>query len=665
MTAGGRTITLLGRVAIATDGPASATAGPRGRRGELVFAYLAAEHHRLVSNDELADCLWPDGPPETWEAALRGVLTDVRRFLTDHGLEPSTVLTTVRRGHQMVLPADVVVDLDEARGSLAAARASLADGDAAGAATRAARAAGLGRLPFLPAHDGEWVDGIRRELETLTARALEVEARAHAQAGDPAAAASAAARLVEAEPFNEGAHQLRIRILGEAGDRAGALKAYEHCVAVLAAELGVEPSDATSAALRAATDRVAGPAAANGMAGLSVLVVEDHAFQRRTAVMLLRNLGVGEVSEAGDGAEALARLKEIGAPDVILCDIDMPGMDGVEFVRHVAETEGAGAVIIASALDAKVVQAVGSVSEGYGLQVLGAIEKPLTARRLGELLAAYRPRARPSVPAAGGWSISGDDARAAIDDGRISFLLQPIVDVATGQVTAVEASPGWDEPGRGSVPADAFVPVLERDGLLGSLFELALSQVCERLGATARDVDVPVAVALAPEALQDADLPDRVAGVARAASVDPGLIVFELEEEQFRHAPSAALDVLTRLRVKGFGVSLVGFGASRSRAGALTGLPLTEVQLAPALVSGAAADPARAQELEEAIEVARALDVVIVGDGCDGEEDLRLLLGLGCDRVQGSLIAGPMPVDHLAGWIAAWDPTRLVVGEPG
>ena len=77
----------------------------------------------------------------------------------------------------------------------------------------------------------------------------------------------------------------------------------------------------------------------------------------------------------------------------------MPGMDGVEFIRHVAEGELAGAVIIASGLDAKVIQAVRSVSEGYGLQVLGAVEKPLTARRLGELLAAYRPRRASPVAA--------------------------------------------------------------------------------------------------------------------------------------------------------------------------------------------------------------------------------------------------------------------------
>ncbi|MDT4914299.1 MAG: hypothetical protein QOC66_3427 [Pseudonocardiales bacterium] len=94
----GRTITLLGRVGVAPTAQFPDAAVWRGRRAELVFAYLAAEHGRQVTNDELADALWPDGLPETWEAGLRGVLTEVRRYLTESGLAPAVVLA---------LPAEV------------------------------------------------------------------------------------------------------------------------------------------------------------------------------------------------------------------------------------------------------------------------------------------------------------------------------------------------------------------------------------------------------------------------------------------------------------------------------------------------------------------------------------------------------------------------------
>ena len=141
--------------------------------------------------------------------------------------------------------------------------------------------------------------------------------RAHAQAGDLHAAAAAAERLVRAEPFSEPAHQLRIRVLGEGGDQAGAVAAYEHCRAVLASELGVRPSAATESVYREALASVpvagARETAAGGLAAYSVLVVEDHDFQRRTAVQLLRGLGVGTIAEAARRPGGAGRDRALGA----------------------------------------------------------------------------------------------------------------------------------------------------------------------------------------------------------------------------------------------------------------------------------------------------------------------------------------------------------------
>ena len=671
-----RTITLLGRVAIGPSGDAPEARASRGRRAELVFAYLAAEHHRLVTHDELADALWPHRLPDTWEAGLRGVLTELRRLLSDAGLDPGTVLTTMHRGYRMQLPAGVTLDLDDARESLAAARSCLAEGSAASAAERAARASSLAALPFRPNHEGEWVDGIRRELASINARALELETRAHAEAGDLAAASTSAERLVQTDPFNETAHQLRIRILGQAGDRSGAIRAFEHCRAVLAAELGVAPSDETTAAYRAAVDHDTPashphprPAATpGGVNDLSVLVVEDHDFQRRTAAMLLRNLGIGSVAEASDGVDALAVLRTTDPPDVILCDIDMPGMDGVEFIHHVAESELAGAVIIASALDAKVIDAVRAVSEGCGLQVLGVIEKPLTARRLGELLATYQRRWRhPAAPgdaSDAAFTITARDARTALVDGRITTQLQPVVDVATGRIAAANGVPRWSEPGRGWVPPGRFVPVLQRERLLAELSGLALAAACERgREFAALGLDLGITVEITLDGVRDTDLAANSAEVVRTSGVEPARISFSLDERALRTSPATALEVLTRLRVKGFGVSVGNFGTGRLGAELLGALPITEVQLAPVLVTGAPGEPSRVRALEEAVEAGRRLGVSIVGCGCDSGEDLRLLLELGCDRVAGTYIADAMPGDELPGWVAQWDPDRLVVGD--
>ena len=209
-----------------------------------------------------------------------------------------------------------------------------------------------------------------------------------------------------------------------------------------------------------------------------MLVVEDHDFQRRMAVQLLRGLGVGTITEAGDGEAALAAIARLGPPDVIVCDLEMPGMDGVEFIRHIAERELASAVIIASAMETKVVHAVEELAEAYGLQLLGAIEKPLTARRLAELLAAHR---REPAAGAGGEqraAVAAADVADALRGGRIVARFRPIVELATGSVSGAEAVPGWHDPDRGWIAPPAFMPALETEGLDGELIEHVLDLAC-------------------------------------------------------------------------------------------------------------------------------------------------------------------------------------------
>lgn len=118
------------------------------------------------------------------------------------------------------------------------------------------------------------------------------------------------------------------------------------------------------------------------LAERTVLVVEDHEFQRRTIRQILSNLGVGSVLEAADGEAALARLHELHIGDVLVCDLDMPGMDGVELLRLVALRADGPSIVIASGLSAEVLAAAEARARADGLTVLGAVRKPLTARRL-------------------------------------------------------------------------------------------------------------------------------------------------------------------------------------------------------------------------------------------------------------------------------------------
>jgi len=671
-------IVVLGGPSIDWGDGVTKPAALAGGRAELVFAYLAVEHARAVSRDELANALWPDLLPDSWAAALRSVVTEVRHFLEDAGLPGNQLITSARGGYQLHLPAGMTVDVDDARAALSKARDSIGAGDAPHAAASAARAAALSALPFLPSHDGEWVQSIREELERIHTAALELSARGYAMTRDFRAARTAAERLVRAEPYNEAGYRLLIDVLAQAGDRAGAVRVYEQCRDTLRAELGLEPSDETEASLEralSATAAAAPPASwpaapslerpsrsrAAGFDSYSVLVVEDHDFQRRTAVALLRRLGVGTVLDASDGDVALRLLGEASPPDVIICDIDMPGMDGVEFIRHVARRGLASAIAIASGLDRHLLETVRAIGEGYGLQVLGAIEKPLTARMLSDLLSTYRP----PLATGGGepeLQLSCDEIERGLADGSVATQLEPIADLSQGSIGAAELIPGWCEQAGGSVSRATFAAALEVPALAERLSE----RLVELVAAAADELadrglgELQLAVRLLYPALTDEALADRLADVAMAGGIAPERLALIVRAGVLAGGAAVALDVLARLRLKGFGIWLEGVAPSTQ----LERLPLTGVRLAASLIAAAGDDPIAAATLRDAVDRARSNGYLAIGTGCAGASEFELLLELGASHAQGTLVGAPQKPVELARLARVWLPPTLVSDKP-
>lgn len=134
------------------------------------------------------------------------------------------------------------------------------------------------------------------------------------------------------------------------------------------------------------------------ISGLRILVVEDHDFQRGIVLKMLAGLGVTRLYAAADGSAALRIVMAADAPvDIIISDLDMPGMDGVEFMRHLGETGSPAWVILATALEGPLLASVETMARACGVKVLGAIAKPITPRMLDALIALHPQRARVSA----------------------------------------------------------------------------------------------------------------------------------------------------------------------------------------------------------------------------------------------------------------------------
>jgi len=650
-------VRLLGPFAVDVDGQPVPIGSVKQR---AVLAELALNPGRVVTADTLGALLWEKDPPESPLATLQSLISRLRRTLPARDL-----LRTSEPGWVFDVDPDTV---DALRfGSLVTrARVRVERGEADSAVADLAAALDLWRGPALAdlAEAGYLVAQATR-LDETRRDAVEDLAEGELHIGRTAEALVRLETHVDADPLRERGWSLLMLALYRLGRQAAALRTFQQARTVLRDELGVEPGpDLVSMeqrilrhdpTLAAAIDQppaaaVAAPSTAGEFADYRVLVVEDHDFQRRTVVQLLRGLGVGTVADVSDGADALGALQSSPLPDVIICDIDMPGMDGVEFVTHVAERRLAPAIIIASGLEANVLRAVEAIGVGHGLHVLAALEKPLTARSLGDALRRYTRLGGDAEDQRQGFALSGDELRDALARGELTPEFEPRIDLTTGTIGSLEAAARWRDAEGRRVDVSVFAAALVREDLVPDF----VAHLVAASGALVAGVGPPlrVAVDLSLLPLDEVSLADWLTGLVVRRHHDPRHIVCQIDDLAMARAP-AALQVLTRLRVKGFGLSMIHTGIGPSMAHLLDRVPLSELKLDRRLVSGASRDPKRHEMLGAALTEARQLGLPVVADGCDEQSDFDTLVALGCSEAQGRFIGAPMVatevVDALAG----------------
>jgi EAL domain-containing protein (putative c-di-GMP-specific phosphodiesterase class I)/AmiR/NasT family two-component response regulator len=390
------------------------------------------------------------------------------------------------------------------------------------------------------------------------------------------------------------------------------------------------------------------------LSALHIMVVEDHGFQRRMALHLLAELGVANVYEAAEGAEALALLERLPQPpDVVLVDLDMPGMDGIEFIGHVAQRRLARGVALVSALDPALINTVQTMARAYGLHVLGSIEKPLTLAKLQDLLLSYEERLQ-DVDADEDIAVGIDELRAALAGNQIEPWFQPQVEFANGKVVAVEALARWRRAGQVLRPAH-FLALLEREGLAQALTDTMLEQACRwKRHWDDRGLRLNISVNVSTMTLADPAVADHYQQIVQDLGVDPTDVMLEITESSLMADAARGLSVLARLRLKGFGLSIDDFGTGYSSLAQLSQIPFTELKIDRGFVSGAHLQPRKRAVVEASLDLARKLNLGVVAEGVETTEDWRMLAELGCGVAQGYLIAHAVPGEVVADAVDRW-----------
>jgi len=400
----------------------------------------------------------------------------------------------------------------------------------------------------------------------------------------------------------------------------------------------------------------AAPAPVPRWTGRRVLVVEDSVVQRGYLVGLLRQLGFGEIMEAGDGNEAMRVLENLqGDPMfLVLTDLEMPGMDGIELTHQLRERHLTENLIVVSARDPRLLEIIENMGcEDASIGLLGTLLKPVQLEPLTQLLT------RAGLPCAGAEEAplvdlaSLDELAQALERDEFLPYFQPKVAMHSGQLKGVEALARWAHPSRGVLAPAHFIGALEGSPLMAE-FTLAIVRKVLRRVLDWTGAGLPpltVSINLSADNLCDRGFIERLTALVLESGVAPAMLVWEVTETSVMRQLSQSLTNMGRLRLMGFGLAMDDFGIGYSSMQQFARCPFTELKIDRAFVNGASQWPNRHVVLKSALELGQRLGVATVAEGVETVADWKLLRDLGCDMAQGYLLARPMPAEDLVGWI--------------
>ncbi|WP_107851514.1 GGDEF/EAL domain-containing response regulator [Oceanimonas marisflavi] len=394
-----------------------------------------------------------------------------------------------------------------------------------------------------------------------------------------------------------------------------------------------------------------------------LLIIDDDTILGLMMQNIARPLNI-EARYTSDALQFFAVLEQ-WQPDVVVLDLVMPGMDGVQLIQELARRRCRARLIITSGVSPRVLEAAQRSAVENGLSIAGMLPKPFTPDDLLSLLVplesepADNALARHRSPLQG---LKADriDLGRALDRRELSVAYQPKICYRTGAVIGVEALARWVHPELGMVPPDHFIVLAEQHNLIHPLSRQIFEQALDWLAGLEPEYGgrLMLSINLSALLLSDAGLPDWLSQAVESRGLSTERVILELTETCATQDVGGSLEMLTRLRMRGFQLSIDDFGTGYSSLLQLTRMPFSELKIDKSFVMSAMASHESRVIIESIIDLGHNLKLEITAEGVEDDATLRYLCQAGCELLQGYYVSRPLPAEQAAQWLREYRPDR-------
>ncbi|MBA3757102.1 MAG: EAL domain-containing protein [Nitrosomonas sp.] len=395
----------------------------------------------------------------------------------------------------------------------------------------------------------------------------------------------------------------------------------------------------------------------NSTSTIKILILDDDTFMLKLLTQMLAKQGYTSVSSCDNGRDALKMIDDVNTcPDLILLDLNMPDMDGIEFVRYLVDRQYHGNLILVSGEDERMLKTAEKLVHAHKIPMLGYLHKPVSPDKLSEIMSQRGANSSENKPQSNKKIYSAAELQSAISNHELVNYYQPKVSVATGEVIGVETLVRWHHPIDGLVFPDHFIGIAEKNHLINELTTCVLTNALTQAKIWHENgLNLRVAINLSMDNLASLDFQDLVVNLVTQAGLSPQGIVLEVTESQVMGADARVpLEILTRLRLKRFHLSIDDFGTGHSSLAQLRDIPFDELKIDQSFVHRAWADNTLRAIYDASLSVAKQLGMETVAEGVEDQNDWELLRQTGCDLAQGNFVSRPLQAANFFDWIAEW-----------